>query len=881
MGEFTPDRWRRIRSVLEAVLDAPPATRPRLLDELCGDDPELRADVVALLAAEESAPDLIDKPVLEAAGALVSELGLGESEPEAADEMVGRKIGAYRIIRELGRGGMGTVYLAERADGQFEHQVAIKLLHRGLEADDLLRRFLAERQILASLNHPNIARLLDGGATPDGRPFLVMEHVEGRSITEYCDQHRLPIDARLELFTLVGAAVQHAHRNLVVHRDLKPSNILVTGEGQVKLLDFGIAKLLSDDDMPRSAPRTRTGWLLMTPEYASPEQVLGEPMTTASDVYQLGILLYELLVGQRPHRIESLSRAEAERLICHREPPAPSGTVVATPAVGPEAGPAAAEIAARRRTVPERLVKKLRGDLDAIVLKALRKEPEHRYATVESLVDDVGRYRAGLPVRARRGTRRYRARKFGRRHRWPLAAAAILAVLLAGYAGTASVQAGQVRRALDQATLEAEKARQVSDFLIGMFESADPRAAPGEEITAREILSRAVEKAEQLADQPEVQAEMLAVTGRVYRTLGQFERALPLLERSLSLRRGLYGDRHLEVAASMDALATLLQHQGRYDEAEPLFLQALATRQELLGGDHEAVAASMNNLGLLLTLRGDYEAAEPLYRAALTILRGRPDADPDRLATYLNNLAGLFRHTGDPGSAEPLYREALSLKLEAHGTLHPSTALGTSNLANLLMEAGSYEEAGRLHEEALAAYRVLFGDEHPDVSVSLYSIGVLRLRQGALDAAEAAFRRVLELDRKLLGPHHPDLAYGLIGLARVHLERGEAWLAQPLLEEAVNTHLAGLPDEQWLVADAKGWLGESLLAQDLYDEAEPLLQSSHASFAATRGTADPRTRRTVERLVDLYEALDRPEQAARYRALLVASAPSTSSIAKP
>src|SRR5690606_33623906 len=468
MDGLTRERWQLLRVLLDQALDLPPERRDAFLSEACGDDAALRAELEALLEAEARAGTLLESPVAERAGELVEQLVQAAPEPDA---LLGHQVGAYRLLHEIGRGGMGSVYLAERMDGQFEQRVAVKLLRRGLDTDDVLRRFLAERQILASLSHPQIAHLLDGGATPDGRPYLVMEYVEGEPIDVYCDARRLTIVERLARFLGVARAVQYAHRNLGVHRDLQPANILVTAQGGVKLLDFGIAKLLEAGGEAESEQHTLAGFRMMTPEYASPEQVRGEAVTTASDVYQLGLLLYELLAGDRPYRLAGRSPSEIERVICQEQAPRPSTTLL--PRRGTDSGgdpvprTTPEQAAAARRTTPQRLHRQLRGDLDAIISTALRKEPQERYASAEALVEDLERWLAGQPVRARGDAWTYRARRFAGRHRWALSAAAAFVLLLGAYAATVSVQASRVRRALAQARLEAEKSAEVTEFLIG------------------------------------------------------------------------------------------------------------------------------------------------------------------------------------------------------------------------------------------------------------------------------------------------------------------------------------------------------------------------------------------------------------------------------
>jgi tRNA A-37 threonylcarbamoyl transferase component Bud32 len=442
--QMSPEQWTRLKDLFRVAIECDPAKRAAYLDEACADDTALRAEIESLLASHDHAENFIESPAFADAVKALTE--------SPAETVAGRRVGSYRLIREIGRGGMGTVYLAERADEQYEKLVAIKVVRRGMDSEEILRRFYNERQILASLDHPNIARLIDGGTTEDGLPFLVMEYVEGVPVMDYCDQRRLTINERLRLFRTVCAAVQHAHQNLVVHRDLKPSNVLVTPDGTPKLLDFGIAKVLSPELSTLTTEQTRTDLRILTPDYASPEQARGERLTTTSDVYSLGVVLYELLTGYRPYRSLNAPPHELARLICEQDPAKPSTTITNVEVV-PHVGDAGAQAASTsesvslaRDTQPDKLRRQLSGDLDNIILMALRKEPSRRYATVGQFSDDIGRHLDGLPVAARKDTFKYRAAKFVRRNRLGVAAACVVALSLLGGMLTTVWQARAARR---------------------------------------------------------------------------------------------------------------------------------------------------------------------------------------------------------------------------------------------------------------------------------------------------------------------------------------------------------------------------------------------------------------------------------------------------
>jgi serine/threonine-protein kinase len=507
--------------------------RAPFLDRACGGDPQLRGLVERLISAAE-----IEDPEFKSGGALRGPLGDRIRDELAEEEsLAGTMVGRYRIVRELGRGGMAVVYLAERADGQFRQEVALKLLQSGLAASHVARRFGRERQILAQARHPGVARLLDGGTGPGGRPYLVMEYVEGRPIDRYCDEERLAVGARLQLFLQVARAVEDAHRSLVVHRDIKPSNILVTADGHTKLLDFGIAKLLDPEATSGDAPVSGSAIRLMTPAYASPEQVRGDPVTTASDIYQLGLLLYLLLTGRFPYDLGDGDAAERMRAIVQCEPVRPSAAVASAEGFAPpgQEPRTPGEIAHARGTTPVRLRRALSGDLDAILLTALCKEPEQRYGSVAQLISDIERHLEGRTIAARPETWAYRTGKLVRRHAavFVTAAVAVALVLALGFLYTARL-AGERDRARQEAAREAR----VSDFLRTLF-VVPPGVGP---LTPRQALDRAVARVDlELEDQPDLQADLLALLSGMYRDLSLPTEARSLLERSEALRRSAKG----------------------------------------------------------------------------------------------------------------------------------------------------------------------------------------------------------------------------------------------------------------------------------------------------------------------------------------------------
>ncbi|HEY0553828.1 MAG TPA: serine/threonine-protein kinase [Thermoanaerobaculia bacterium] len=698
------DRWRQIDGLFAAALEQAAEERPAFLDGACGGDAELRRAVEELLAADAASATFLDRPAGEMLG-LVPEATPEPPAPapEPALEPESR-LGPYRLLRRLGDGGMGTVYLARREDEHYERDVAVKVIRSGAQSPEALHRFFAERQILARLEHPDIARLYDGGSTEDGRPYLVMELVEGLPVDDYCDLHQLTVDRRLDLFRRICAAVEYAHQNLLVHRDLKPANILVTAAGEPKLLDFGIAKRL-EPGTATLPDATQTGMRMMTPNYASPEQVRGDAVATTSDVYSLGVLLYELLAGRSPYRLLRGLPHEIERVICEQEPERPSAALF-------RAGSSSAEeIAAARGTRPAPLRRRLQGDLDNIVLMALRKEPRRRYGSAAELSRDLENHLHSLPVVARPDTLSYRTRKFLGRHRAAAAAAAVVALLVAGFIVSLIVQGRRLVR-------ERDKARYALTFLMDTFKDADPYHTKGEHLTADEILARGAERVSRdLSGRPDVQAALMDAIGEVERGLGRYDRAEPLLERSLGIRRSSFGPDSLEVAESLEHLGRLKADRADRAASESLLRRALAIRRGRLG-DRLETARTLDELGVLLVAKGEPVEAEKLHREALAIAMREEGAVGPTVAESLLQLAGAKLAQGNGMAAERLARQGLVVERGVLGARDPRLYRVQTEVAGVLVAAGKPREAEILLRESLKAQVSLLGDGHPDVAVT-------------------------------------------------------------------------------------------------------------------------------------------------------------------
>jgi len=822
------DRHATIDAVFDDALDVPKEQRAAWLQARCGDDDTLRREVELLLAAHDRLDNPLDIP---AAAHLLA---------MTPDPARGRRIGPYRVLRELGRGGMGVVYLAERDDGQFRRRVAVKVLRASGDADELHQRFLAERQILASLNHSHIAQLLDGGVSDGQLPYLVIEYVDGQPITEYCDRERLDVPARLRLFQEVCAAVHHAHQNLVLHRDLKPGNVLVTSEGSVKLLDFGIAKLLNPSLAGVEQPVTRTAFRVMTPAYASPEQMRGDSLTTASDVYALGLLLYELLAGRPAHRITTNSPREIQEIVCDRDPERPSDCAVSADADG---GATKAERAAARGTTPERLRRQLRGDLDAIAAMALRKEPGRRYGSAELMAEDVGRYLDGLPVLAHRGNRWYRFEKFVRRHRAAATVAAASVVLLVVAAGVSLRLAAVATRerdrgaaALTQTQHALRESDAVSAFLVGLFEASDPAEGGQDSVTAADLLRRGIAEAERLEGQPAAQARMFEALGRVYARRGNLDRGEDLVRRALDVRRRTAGVDDPATAATTAALADVLLEQAKYGPADSLAREALRVRRAALGGDHPDVGASLQQLSGIAVYLGDIAAAERYMVEAVAVRRRDTSDDGTGLVGALERLSAIVWRRGDYAGAEAALREALAVTQRNLPAPHRERAGAMMRLAALVDERPERRvEAESLMAGGVRESRLAFGETHPATADAMKQLGMMLSRHGQRVEGERLVRQALEMQRRIWGPSHTAVAGTMASLARLLTRDGYTPEAEQLTREALAIVVASLGTHHDAYAGALGNLADVLALRGALDSAETLRRRALAMRVAVPG----------------------------------------------
>ncbi|MEZ4703178.1 MAG: serine/threonine-protein kinase [Rhodothermales bacterium] len=811
------ERWQQVQSLFEAALDQIPSNRITFLKVACREDVELYREVASLLESDQLVNSLVDGHALEA----LTYAGEPRAGAEEDDAQLGERVGAYRVLRRLGAGGMGVVYLAERADGHFEQQVALKLIKRGMDSERIVQRFLAERQMLARLQHPNIARLLDGGMTDDGRPYFAMEYVDGIPLPAYARENALGIRERLMLFERVCDAVQHAHRNLIVHRDIKPGNILVTRAGEVKLLDFGIARAL-EEDADAGVPLTDAGMRVLTPEYAAPEQVRGGAVTTQTDIYALGVVLYELLAGVRPLKLSSHAPAEVEAVVCHQIPRRPSLALLHAQAS--EAPDGATKKAAAQ----------LKGDLDTICLMALRKEPERRYSSAGDLRSDLERHRQGLPVSAQPDAWRYRASKFGRRHRTLLLAAALFLLLLGAVVLSYTLRLSEAR---DAARLEASKADEATRFMVSLFDAANPHVAQGDTLTAFDMLRDGAARIEdELADQPDVQARLLRAVGDAYHGLGQYREAESLFEKALALVEVRQGRENEEALYLLSEIANIRHSLSDFAGEDSLTQFTLAIRERLYGPESAEVAATVLQRASNNRAMGRFDVAMPLYRRAVAIYERVDPPDERELAWTLNNYGWALHSQGLYDEAEVQYRRAEAIQREEFGDADPDLAFTLSNLGGLYWTTGRVTVGEPIVRESLAIRRNLYGEEHPETIQSLNNLAGLLFRKGDLDEAEAIYRKTLEINLATLGPRHRYVASALGSVASVLRERGDLEESERLQRESLAIYRELFGDDHQNVASARSNLGAILRLRGRPAEAEAELNAALAFWRAQAQT---------------------------------------------
>lgn len=862
-------RWELVEELFHETADLPESERAAFLSSRCAGDPSLAAEVLDLLRADARPASLLDRDLAHVAADLM--------EPGASSPIPSADFGPWRLLSVLGEGGMGVVYLARRAD--LDSYAALKILRDASLSPARRERFASEQRLLAHLNHPSIARLYDADTLPDGTPWFVMEYVEGRPLAAFCNEHDLSIPERLRLFRSVCEAVQHAHRHAVIHRDLKPSNILVKQDGAVKLLDFGIAKQMEDPGS--EADQTKTALRLMTPAYAAPEQLRGDRPGVHTDVYSLGVILYELLSGRLPFDLSNTTPGQAESIILTREPERPS------------AGRSHAGRAGRSAWV----------ELDVLCLTAMHKDPLRRYRSVEALVRDVDHYLNGEPLEARPDTWSYRIGKFARRNRRALSAAALA---LGAALALVAYYTIRLTTARNTALAEAARTQRIQKFMMNLFEGGDEAAGPAENLSVATLVDRGVHEARALDGDPAVQAELYQTLGGIQQKLGKLAEAEPLLQASLDRRRLQFGPESAEVAESLVSVALLRSAQASYDEARRLALEAIDIYRRRLPAGHPAMALAMGAYGQILENAGAYDEAIAVLEETVK-LQSVPGAAPADLAASLTELAnchfyaGHFdqseaintrvleidrriygpRHPhvaddlinlgaiqfegGHYTQAESFYRPALEILASFHGTSHQETASAQVMLARALVSQGRDEEAAGLIREAIGTQERVYGKTHPRVASALNELGRIAQRQGRLDEAESCFTRMAAIYREVHDNNHYVIGVALSNLAGVLAQREDFAGAERLFREAIAIYGRTIAADHVNVGIGRARLGRVLARQKRYAEAES--ESLAGLDILLKQSSPPATWVSFakEDLVALYEAQGQPERAAEYR----------------
>jgi len=878
-------RWQRVQSLFHEAADMPASEQRGYLETQCGDDAALVSEVLVLLEEDARGGSMLDGDVATVASQILDDSTSGS--------LPFKEFGPYRLKQALGEGGMGVVYLAERED--LGNEVAIKILRDAWVSPARRERFNAEQRTLAQLNHPSIARLYDADTSPDGTPFFVMEYVEGVPLTEYCKAQKCSIPERLRLFREVCEAVLYAHQHAVIHRDLKPSNILVKGDGSVRLLDFGIAKHL--ENLGELVDQTITGLRLMTPAYAAPEQIRGEQVGIQSDVYSLGVVLYELLAGRLPFDLTKRTPAQAEKLLTEQEAERPSDVA--------ERAVASAEMNGLAATASRTAW----ADLNVLCLTAMRKDPLRRYQSVEALIRDVDHYLKGEPLEARPDTWHYSLGKFVRRN-WQVvsAAAAVFAIVV----GLVIFYTVRLTRARNAAVAQAARTQRIQRFMLNLFQGGDPSAGPADDLRVVTLLDRGVQEARSLDAEPAVQAELFETLGGIYQKLGKLEQADRLLESALAKREALYGPDSPETAKGLLALGTLRDAEAKYDEAEKLIRQALDRDRRHLPPNDPAVAKAMLALGGVLEDRGEYDQSIAILEQTVQ-LYSAPGAEPAELADSLYELANAHFYAGHYEKSEEINERVLAMYKQIYGERHPRVADVLVNLGAIRLDRGHYPEAEQydrqaldivqawygkdnpetatdltllarslvyqkryaeasdLLQQSLAIKERTFGKVHPSVASTLNELGSVALNEGKYDAAEQYFERMADIYRTDYGEQHYLYATALSNLASVYTAQKEWARAEKLYRQAIPIYIESQSATHINTGIARIKLGRTLLRQHRFAEAE---SETHAGYDILVSQMDPKVswlKNARKDLVEEYDGMKQPEQAAKFRAEIAAN----------
>lgn len=837
--------WKKINKIVDTALELKKEKRKIFIQEQCQGDQQLKQQVNDLLISiEQSDSENFLENTADYPKYLAQEIS-EENIEEESTTLIGTTIGRYKIIELIEHGGMGSVYRAERADEIHSQRVALKLMRRGMDTPSNIARFKRERKILAKLNHPHIARLIDGGVTDNGLPYLVMEYVEGKPLYDYCDDHNLSVNQRLELFKSICEALHHAHNNAIIHRDLKPSNLLVTEEGQVKILDFGIAKLLEPEDPESNIFETQTGARILTLGYAAPEQVEYQAVTTKTDIYILGILLYELLAGLHPFDIAKKKMGKIEQLICHKTPLKPSKHFRKLDPVRQQ------KIAQSRDLSPDNLIKKLKGDFDAIVMKALRKEPEARYNAVSQLLEDLERKENNRPIIARKDTFRYKSRKFIKRHKTGLSVAAGFLLLIIGFFSFYTWQITEERNMAEQ---QAEKAQQISGFLVDVFEAGNPDVAEGDTVTAVELLEKGVAKVNQLENNS-IKSEMLTILGRSYTGLGEYETASDLLERAINLsKQAESGDNRITHANALYSLGSLHAYQQDFEKSVPLLRKAYNIQSEEVGHSDPQTIRTLTTIGVSLRNTGKLDSAEYYVRKALDIQNNNSSVGSDSLLLKTQkDLAYILRKKGDHGEAEKLYKEIIE-EIGAESNSNQSDLNQVyNNLAYLYNEQEEYEKAEEYYKKALRLSSQIRGDSHPITNMIRSNYASALAVNNKFEEAENLFKENIKLKEERYTKNHwrTGQAYTTVGYFLI-IDKKAYEDAKSYIKEGIQIYEDVLGPEHLWTGYAKGLLTATEYMKGNHGRSDSLFIIHYNIFKENADSLDSTNKGQIQNLIDIY-----------------------------
>jgi serine/threonine protein kinase/tetratricopeptide (TPR) repeat protein len=798
-------RWGQIQALFHEAADLPHPEQSAFLQSACGDDTALMTDVLALLEEDARGTSVLDSDVAHVAHHMLDEAAL--------PALQSKEFGPYRIVRVLGEGGMGVVYLAERTD--LGSQVAIKILRDAWLSPARRERFSSEQRMLAQLNHPSIARLYDAETLTDGTPWFVMEYVEGVPLTEYCAGHECPIEERLKLFCSVCEAVQYAHAHALIHRDLKPSNILVKSDGSIRLLDFGIAKQLESLDVP--VDQTRTGLRLMTPAYAAPEQIRGDRVGIQTDVYSLGVILYELLAGRLPFDLLNKTPGEVETILAEQQPEKPSATARRT---NKSPGASTNSLSASKTSW---------ADLDVMCLTAMHKDPQRRYASVEALIRDVDHYLKREPLEARPDRLDYRVSKFVRRNRSAVSAAGLVFITIVGLVVFYTVR---LTRARNAALAEAARTERVQRFMQNMFQGGDEEAGPADDLRVVTLLDRGAQQARSLDADPAVQAELFETLGDSYEQLGKYDQAEPLLNLALEKRRLLYGPDSAQAAESLVALGVLRKDQGKLEDAERLVSEGLAISKRHLPPKHPALAKAASTLGRVMVARGEYVQAIPILEEALLRQSAPGAVTADQLGT-MGDLANCQFYLGHYAESDFLNRRGLELDRQLFGDRHPNVAEDYLNIAAIQFEWGHYAEVEKYDRQALDIIQSWYGKDHPETSAVLTILGRALVAEGKIDEASSVLDQALGIQERAYGKTHPQVASTVNELGKAALERGNLDEAEADFTRAAGIWKTAYNGKHYYIGTALANLGGVYMERKQYPRAESFFRDALEMYAKT------------------------------------------------